>query len=160
MENEVYKLLDKLNIEYSKVKHPPLFSGKDNEKYNLHFDAVVCKNLFLRNNTKSQYYLVSLPLDKKINLKALQAFLQETRLSFGEESALEEKLGVKSGSVSIFNVMNLKEKDIIFLLDESILKIEKVGFHPNINTETVIFNPTELPKIFEYYNVNYKFVTI
>lgn len=158
MENEVYKLLDKLNIEYTKIKHLPLFTCDDNEKYNIKFDAVVCKNLFIRNSNKSQYYLVALPLKKKIDLKSLQIILEETRLSFGDENILEEKLGVKTGSVSIFNIINLKEKDIIFILDEDILDYEKVGFHPNINTATVIFNPKELHKIFEYYNVKYKFI--
>ena len=56
--------------------------------------------------------------------------------------------------------INLKENDIIFVLDNEILKYEKVAFHPNVNTETVMFNPKELNKIFEDYNVNYKFITI
>ena len=71
MENEVYKLLDKLNIEYTKVEHPPLFTCEDNEKYNIKFDAVVCKNLFIRNSNKSQYYVISLPLEKRIDVKSL-----------------------------------------------------------------------------------------
>lgn len=158
MENEVYKLLDKLNIEYTKIEHPPLFTVEDNEKYNIKFDAVVCKNLFIRNSNKSQYYLVSLPLEKRVDLKSLQMLLEEKRLSFGNENVLEEKLGIKSGAVSIFNIINLKDNDIIFVLDEEILKYEKVGFHPNVNTETVIFNPKELYRIFECYNVKYKFI--
>ena len=84
--------------------------------------------------------------------------LEEKRLSFGNENVLEEKLGIKSGAVSIFNIINLKDNDIIFVLDEEILKYEKVGFHPNVNTETVIFNPKELYRIFECYNVKYKFI--
>ena len=86
--------------------------------------------------------------------------LEETRLSFGNQNILQEKLGIKTGAVSIFNIINLKENDIIFVLDDEILKYEKVAFHPNVNTETVMFNPKELNKIFEYYNVNYKFITI
>lgn len=81
-------------------------------------------------------------------------------ISFGNENVLEEKLGIKIGAVSIFNIINLKDKDIMFILDEDILKCEKVGFHPNINTETVIFNPQEIHKIFECYNVKYKFIEI
>ena len=55
----------------------------------------------------------------------------------------------------------MKEKDVIFILDEDLLKYEKIGFHPNVNTATVIFNPKELQKIFKYYNdVKYKFITI
>ena len=160
MEKEVYKLLDKLDIEYTKIEHPPLSTCEDNEKYNIKFDAVVCKNLFIRNSNKSQYYVFVLPLEKRVNLKSLQMILGETRLSFGDENILEEKLGIKAGAVSIFNITNLEDDDIIFVLDEDILKYEKVGFHPNMNTATVIFNPKELSKIFEYYNVKYKFIAI
>ena len=160
MKNEVYKLLNKLQIQYDKIQHPPLFTCEDNEKYNIKFDAEVCKNLFIRNSNKSQYYLVTIPIEKVVNLKYLQSLLEETRLSFGNENILEEKLGIKTGAVSIFNIINLKENDIIFVLDNEILKYEKVAFHPNVNTETVMFNPKELNKIFEYYNVNYKFITI
>lgn len=160
MENDVYKLLDKLNIKYKKIEHPPLFTYEDNEKYNIKFDAVVCKNLFIRNRDKSQYYVFVLPLDKRGNLKLLQTKLGETRFSFGDKSILEEKLGVKAGNVSIFNIVNIKDNDIIFILDEDILKYKQVGFHPNINTETVIFNPEEITKVFEHYNVKYKFITI
>lgn len=160
MEDEVYKLLDKLHIEYTRIKHPPLFTAEDNKKYNINFDAKVCKNLFIRNNNKSQYYVLALPLEKRANLKSLQSALGETRLSFGEENILEEKLGIKSGAVSIFNIINLKNNDIIFILDNDMLKYKKVGFHPNVNTATVTFNPQNLNKIFEYYNVKYKFVTI
>lgn len=158
MEDEVYKVLDKLNIEYTKIEHPPLFTCEDNKKYNIKFDALVCKNLFIKNSNKSQYYFFSLPAEKKIDLKSLQILLGETRLSFANEDMLEKKLGVKSGAVSIFNIINLKDRNIRFVLDEDILKYEKVAFHPNINTVTVIFNPKELNKIFECYNVKYKFL--
>lgn len=158
MEDEVYKLLDKLNIEYMKIEHPPLFTCEDNKKYNIKLDAVICKNLFIKNSNKSQYYLFSIPIEKKMDLKFLQTLLGETRLSFANEDMLGEKLGVKSGAVSIFNIINLKDKDIMFVLDEDILKYEKVAFHPNINTLTVIFNPKELNKIFECYKVKYKFI--
>lgn len=160
MKNEVYQLLNKLHIQYEKIEHPPLFTCEDNEKYNIKFNAIVCKNLFIRNSNKSQYYLVVLPLEKRVDLKLLQMLLGEKRLSFGNENVLEEKLGIKSGAVSIFNIINLKDKDIMFILDEDILKCKKVGFHPNINTETVIFNPQEIHKIFECYNIKYKFIEI
>ncbi len=160
MKNEVYQLLNKLHIQYEKIEHPPLFTCEDNEKYKIKFDAIVCKNLFVRNSNKSQYYIFIVPIEKTINIKSLQSLLEETRLSFGDKNILEEKLGIKTGAVSIFNIINLKENDIIFVLDDEILKYEKVAFHPNVNTETVIFNPQEIHKIFECYNVKYKFIEI
>ena len=157
MENKVYELLDKLKIEYSKVEHPPVFTVKDSEKYNIKLNSLICKNLFITNSKKSKYYVVVLPLEKRINLKSLQIVLNATRLSFGDEKLLEEKLGIKKGSVSIFNIINIKITDVIFLLDKDILQYEKVGFHPNINTETIIFNPKYIAKILENYNAKYMF---
>lgn len=160
MESEVYELLDKLGIEYKVVNHPPLFTYEDAKKYNIKLDAVICKSLFIRNKDKSQYYVFALPIEKKIDLKSVQKILKETRLSFGDENALEEKLGVKSGSVSIFNAINMKEKDVTFILDEEILNCERVAFHPNINTITVILDPKEISKILEFYNIKYKFIVM
>ena len=160
MEDEVYKLLDELEIKYEKIEHPPLFSGSDSEKYNIKIDALDCKNLFLRNNKKTQYYLVCLPVKKRANLKELQEKLQETRLSFGNEQTLEEKLGIKSGSVSIFNVINLTDKNLIFILDKDMLEADRVAFHPNVNTASVMFEPKNLSKILEHFNAKYKFIKI
>lgn len=111
MKNEVYKLLNKLQIQYDKIEHPPLFTCEDNEKYNIKFDAEVCKNLFIRNSNKSQYYLVTIPIEKVVNLKYLQSLLEETRLSFGNENILEEKLGIKTGAVSIFNRIKFRREN-------------------------------------------------
>jgi len=130
MQNEIYKLLNSLNIKYTKTHHLPLFSCEDNKKYNIKFDTMICKNLFIRNGNKSQYYIIIIPLEKKINFKTLQKILSETRLSFGDEKILEEKLGIKTGSVSVFNIINQKCNDIIYILD---VKYERVGFHSSLH---------------------------
>jgi len=160
MKEEVYEFLDKLNIEYEKVDHPAFFCEDDHEKYDIKIEATICKNLFLRNKNKSKYYLVSLPLHKKANLKLIQEKLNETRLSFGNEEILEEKLNIKTGSVSIFNIVSVKETDVKFIIDEEILEYEKIAFHPNINTASVIFNANDISKILDNFDVNYEFVNI
>ena len=159
MKNEVYSLLNKLNIEYSKIEHPPLFTCDDFKEYHIKFDGMICKNLFITNSNKSKYYFVILPLNKKMNLKYLQKYLSETRLSFVNDNILEEKLSVKSGSVSIFNIINVKD-DITYILDNDIFKYEKVGFHPNINTETIMFNSDKIIKILEYYRAEYYIISM
>ena len=77
MQNEVYKLLGSLNIKYTKIQHPPLFSCEDNKKYNIKFNAMICKNLFIRNSNKSQYYIVILPLEKKKFLNLCKIYYQK-----------------------------------------------------------------------------------
>jgi len=160
MEEKVYEVLDKLNIEYELVEHPKLFTYADNEKYGVSFKGTVCKNLFLRNKDKSKYYLVVVPLERKVDLKVLQEKLKETRLSFGDEAILEEKLKIKSGTVSILNIVNVEKTDIIVVLDEDILNHKKVGFHPNVNTVTVMIEPNDIKTFLDFYNVIYKCIDL
>lgn len=160
IEEKVYIMFNKLNIIYEKVEHSPIFTGADYDKDNIKFNAMLCKNLFIRNKSKSQYYLVALPLEKRADLKQLQEKLKETKLSFGNEEILEEKLKIKSGSVSILNIVNTENTDIIFIIDSEILKSNKVGFHPNVNTATVLFSPNEISKILDNYNIVYKFIEV
>lgn len=160
MKEKVYDILKKLQINYEITEHPALFTAEDSEKYGVTIDGVDCKNLFLRNKDKSQYYLVSLPLEKRANLKELQNVLKESKLSFGSDEALYEKLGIKSGSVSVLNIIEIEKTDVKFIIDKNLLKVKKVGFHPNENTVTIIFNPNEIEKILKKYNAKYEFIDL
>ena len=160
MEKDVYQLLKQLKIQFETVQHPPLFTCADNDKYGIKFDGQISKNLFLRTKDKTQYYLVSLPLEKRANLAAIQENLGTTRLSFGSDADLEEKLGIKSGAVSLLNIINNAKRDVMFVVDNELLQHPRIGFHPNVNTATVLFSPTEVPKILKHFQVEYNFIDI
>jgi Ala-tRNA(Pro) deacylase len=155
---KVYALFQQLGISYETVTHPPLFTEADNEIYKIERGAEIFKNLFLRNKNKSRYYLLSLPLTKRADLTALQKILGETRLSFGDESVLEEKLHIKHGSVSILNFIDAPDSEVTLLLDSEILDYPKIGVHPNDNTQTIIFSPEALSSILTHCNINYRFI--
>jgi len=156
----VYALFNQLGIKFRTIEHPPIFTQADNDKYRVNFGALICKNLFLRNREKTNYYLLSLPLTKRADLTVLRKQLSETRLSFGEEDALFEKLNIRSGSVSFLNVINAVNTDVTFLIDQSVLSNEKIGVHPNDNTATVIFSTHDISKILENFRVKYRFVEL
>ena len=160
MEEKVYEAFKQLNIEYEKVEHPPLITCEDIEKYKVKIDGVDFKNLFIRNKNKSRYYLVCLPVEKRANLKELEAKLQETKLSFGSEETLYEKLRITSGSVSLLNIIEVEKTDVKFVIDKSILQAKKIGFHPNVNTATVLFEPEGINKIMQFYNAEYEFIEL
>ncbi|MDR0380440.1 MAG: prolyl-tRNA synthetase associated domain-containing protein [Oscillospiraceae bacterium] len=155
---EVYALFDALGIPYSVVEHPPMFSQSDTEKQRFGVGAVIFKNLFLRNADKSRYYLLSLPLTKRADLVRVREILGESRLSFGGEEALFEKLRIRPGSVSFLNIVGRPDTDVTFLIDEEIHANERFGVHPNDNTATIIFAPREIPKIFGHFGAKYRFV--
>lgn len=160
MEEKVYAVFDELKIKYKKVEHPPLFKAIDNDKYNIVFDGMICKNLFIRNKDKSNFYLVSMPLKKRMDLKDLQEKLGESRLSFGNEDELSNKLKTKSGNVSLLNIIEIEDTDVTFVIDSDVLKVDKVGFHPNINTSTLLFTPQSIEKILKKYNAKYIFIDL
>jgi Ala-tRNA(Pro) deacylase len=156
----VYDLLDRLGIEYGKVDHPPIFTQADSELRPVQIDAVIFKNLFLRNKNKSRYYLYSLPLAKRADLAAVAKALGETRLSFGDEDALQEKLNIQHGAVSFLNVVGIKRPDVMILVDSVVFDYNRIGVHPNDNTATVILQPCDIQRILDACGVEYRFLTV
>jgi len=157
---KVYALFDRLGIKYRIVEHPPLFSAADNKEHRVNIGAIIFKNLFLHNKAKTAYYLLSLPLEKRADLKFVARLLEESRLSFGGEDELMEKLNIKPGSVSFLNVIDAPAEGMTLLLDKSALDYDLIGVHPNDNTATVIFSPREIPRILDACGVAYKFLDL
>lgn len=62
-------------------------------------DVKICKNLFLCNRQKTKFYLVVMPGDKPFKTKELSGQMGISRLSFGDESRMEEFLDLHPGSV-------------------------------------------------------------
>lgn len=154
----VYNKLDELNIEYSIINHKAMNSEKDTNFDDFANNITIGKNLFLRNHKKNKYYLVLLPLTKKINLQELADLLDEKRFSFANETELNDYLKIMPGSVSYLNVITANKlggryKDISYVIDKEIISSEKVGFHPSDNTATVVTKPDIILKIFEEYDL-------
>ena len=156
----VYALLDRLGVQYRNIDHPPMFTQADSEAHRVPIDAVIFKNLFLRNKDKSRYYLLSLPLAVRADLVAVARILGETRLSLGDGDTLLEKLNIHPGSVSFLNVVDAEGTDVTLLIDNSAFDCDRIGVHPNDNTATVVFKPREIPKILDACGVTYRFLDL
>lgn len=135
---DVFLFLDNLEIPYQVHHHPAVFTVEEADALHQNIDAAHTKNLFLRNKNKSQYYLVVVASHKRVDLKRLQNRLQESRLSFGSPDKMKAMLGLTPGSVSPFGLINDQHTSLKIVIDEELLAAEKVGFHPNINTATVV----------------------
>lgn len=66
-EIKVYDLLDSLNINYEYLNHKAINTVEEGKEISDFLDAVVCKNLFLCNSKKDEFYLLVMPEDKKFN---------------------------------------------------------------------------------------------
>ena len=136
-DHEVYNVLEQLSVPYTIHEHPPVFTVAEAEKYWGGIQGAHCKNLFLRNKKGKNHYLVILEHSKRMDLKRLERRLNEDRLSFASEDRLERYLGLSSGAVSPFGLINDHDKNVRVILDEDLRKEELINFHPNVNTSTI-----------------------
>lgn len=161
MEQDVYNLFEKLDIKYEIINHPALFKSTDSEHEKIDFKgAVCCKNLFIKDPKINEYFLVSLEISKRADLKLIANKLNTNRLTFAKEEELYENLGVKSGSASVLNIMLKPHTKVKFVIDDELLNFEKVCFHPNVNTASVSFNPDKIEEILKHFNANYVYINM
>lgn len=71
-EQRVYDLLDELSLDYLVVDHAPAMTMEDIYAAEKELNVKICKNLFLVNSNKSQYYLCMMPGEKNSKPKTYQ----------------------------------------------------------------------------------------
>lgn len=143
-ECEVYKLLDKLGIAYSRADHAPaaaIEACRDVEKV---LGAKICKNLFLRNQKANTFFLLMMPGEKQFVTRELSAKLNVSRLTFAEDDYMEEYLHISPGAVSILGLMNDEDEMVDLLIDKELLTEEYLGVHPCVNTSTLRIRTDDL----------------
>ncbi len=136
-EVRVYDLLDSLGIEYFRTDHEHADTMEECNKIDTVLDVVICKNLFLCNRQKTDFYLLMMPGDKPFKTKELSSQINSARLSFATPDAMLEYLDIKPGAVSIMGLMNDKDNHVKLLVDEDVLNDEYVGCHPCVNTSSL-----------------------
>lgn len=147
-EVRTYDLLDELNIYFERVDHEPAMTIESCKEVEKILGATICKNLFLCNTQKTNFYLLVMPGEKKFQTKVVSKLLGVARLSFAPEEYLLEFLDITPGSVSIMGLMNDKEKRVRLLVDSELLKDEYFACHPCINTSSMKIKTED---IFEKY---------
>ena len=143
-ETNVYDLLDGLNISYIHADHPEAETMEACRAVDEALDVTMCKNLFLCNRQKTNFYLLLMPGDKPFKTKDLSAQIGSARLSFADAEAMEKYLSIKPGSVSVMGLMNDKDNDVVLLIDQDILKDEYLGCHPCVNTSSLKIKTSDI----------------
>lgn len=141
----IEQFLSDLGVTYERFDHPAVFTVEESSKLPA-MPGADTKNLFLREEKGTQYYLVTIPHDKRADLKALAALLGAKRLVFGTPEDLQKLLGVTPGSVTLLGLMNDTEHRVVFWIDQSIWDAESVQCHPLVNTATIIIPHEGLEK--------------
>ena len=143
-EIRVYDLLDKLGMEYYRTDHEPATTMEVCTDIDKILGALICKNLFLCNRQKTQFYLLMMPGDKTFKTKDLSRQINSARLSFADEEYMEKYLDITPGSVSIMGLMNDTDNNVQLLMDKEVLEDEVLGCHPCINTSSLKLKTREV----------------
>jgi Ala-tRNA(Pro) deacylase len=155
---KVFQLLKQLNIPYEIYEHPPLDTIEIALKYWKDIDAMHCKNLFFRNHKGNRHYLVIIKDTTPFNLKSLEKKLRQGKLTFGSEKRLMKYLGVRPGSVSPFGLINDKEHHVHLFLDKQLQTADKISFHPNDNTASLVLSFKDFIRYLEHMGNTYEYI--
>lgn len=155
--NNVIALLQQKQIDYRMETHAAVYTSEEGHNLCLPGTERVAKNLFLRDDKKQSYYLLSIEQNKRVNLKELRQKLDSRPLSFGSETELYRLLGLSKGSVTPFGVLNDTEHKVQVLLD-AFFADGKIGVHPNDNTATVWLQTKDLFLLLQQYGVAISFM--
>lgn len=144
---EVYQFLKDNNIQYEVTEHPAVYNMEEMENLHLPY-PYSAKNLFVRDDKKANYYLITVKEEKRVNLKEFRKQNGTRNLSFASENDLIDILRLTPGSVTPFGLLNDKEQKVKFYIDEDLLSGDgMIGIHPNENTATVWLKTEDLIKI-------------
>lgn len=160
-EMAVYELLEKLEIPYLRLDHEVTASIEDCHNVDQLLGIHICKNLFLCNTQKTDFYLLMMPGEKKFKTKELSSQIGSARLSFAGSEFMEEFLDITPGSVSVMGLMNDHNGRVRLLIDQDVLKDEYVGCHPCINTSSLKIKTCDmLEKFLPYVQHDYTVVEL
>lgn len=144
---EVYQFLKDNSIQYEVTEHPAVYNMEEMDNLHLPY-PYSAKNLFVRDDKKANYYLITVKEEKRVNLKEFRKQNGTRNLSFASENDLIDILRLTPGSVTPFGLLNDKEQKVKFYIDEDLLSGDgMIGIHPNENTSTVWLKTEDLIKI-------------
>lgn len=135
---KVYKTLSDLGINFDYHEHPPAPTVEEASKYWDGIDSAHCKNLFFRNHKGNKHYLVVFDYSQTLNIKDLEQRLKQGKLSFASPKRMIKYLGLEPGSVSPFGLIHDTENHVHLFIDINLQKAQKISFHPNLNTASLI----------------------
>ena len=140
---DLLDMLDRLGVAHRTHDHAPVFTVAESGAIKRDMPGGHTKNLFLKDKAGRLFLLCALA-ETKINLNAFAKTMKAGRFSFGAPDLLFDALGVTPGSVTVFALINDTLGRVGLLLDEGLLHVDPVNFHPLANNATTAVSPAGL----------------
>jgi Ala-tRNA(Pro) deacylase len=144
MPDDLAAFLAEIGVATRTVSHPPLFTVGESRALRGDIAGAHTKNLFLKDK-KGALFLVVAEEGAVIDLKRLHTRIGAAgRLSFGKADELQETLGVAPGAVTVFGLINDRERRVGVVLDAGLMACDTVNCHPLVNTATTTIGTADL----------------
>jgi len=158
---EVYDFIKSKNIWHEITEHEAVFNMDELSKIEVPYNDCDAKNLFVRDDKKENYYLITVKGNKRVDLKEFRKRYDVRPISFASAEDLMKYLNLIPGSVSPLGLLNDKERKVKFYLDDSFFKDDKIiGIHPNDNTATVWLKVDDLINIIKEHGSKIEIINI
>ena len=142
---EVYDYLKEKNIWHEITEHRAVYNMDELSQVDIPYPEANGKNLFLRDDKKRNYYIITVKGDKRVDLKEFRKKNNTRPLSFASEDDLMSIMNLIPGSVTPLGLLNNKETKVKVFIDEDFVKSPGlIGIHPNDNTATVWLKTEDL----------------
>ena len=147
---EIYAYLKEKGIRHEITEHTAVFNMEELDAVELPYPDRDAKNLFVRDDKRRSYYLITVKGDKRVDLKEFRKTYGTKPLTFVKPDELADILGLIPGAVTPFGLLNDSEKKVVFYIDAAFQDGSGlIGVHPNDNTATVWLKADDLISIIQ-----------
>ena len=145
---QIYDYLQENSIWHEITEHKAVYNMAELAEVPCPYPEADAKNLFVRDDKKQNYYLITVKGEKRVNLKAFRKAQGTRNLSFASAEDLLKRLALIPGAVTPLGVLNDETRSVQVFLDQDFLQEPGlVGVHPNENTATVWLKTEDLIRI-------------
>jgi len=145
---EIYNLLQRKNIWHEVTEHIAVYNMAELSQIDIPYPEADAKNLFVRDDKKQNFYLITVKGDRRVDLKEFRRNNNTRPLSFASSDELMAILRLIPGAVSPFGLLNDNDCKVEFFIEKDFLESNSIiGVHPNDNTATVWLKAEDLVNV-------------
>ena len=159
-QKELYEVFAKLGIQFEYYEHPPLATIEEAIVHWKDYNSGRCKNIFFRNHKGNRHYLVILEHLRQLDIHDLEKRLRQGKLTFASDPRLKKYLGLEPGAVSPFGLINDHENHVHLFIDEKLNEYERLAFHPNVNTASLVISKSDFLRFLNYTGNTWEFLKL
>ena len=156
---DIYNLLAERNIWHEITEHKAVYNMEDLIDVPIPYPEGHAKNLFVRDDKKRNYYLLTVRDALAVDLKQFQEKIGSRRLSFASEEDLMRFLALKKGAVTPFGVLNDKECAVQVYID-AYFENKTISVHPNENNATVYLAANDLVELLRVHGNKVEYIEL